>query len=217
MDKFLKINLQLFADSGTDGDQKKDDQQGKKDDDKKTYTQEELKAMLQAETDKRVTEALKTSQAKWEKEFKATLEKEKTEAERMAKLNEDEKRAEIFRKKDEELARKQSEIEFRELKLETINMLNEKSLPIEFAEVLIGKDAESTKKGIEIFEKSFQKAVEKAVDEKLKSNPPGGSSGSKDNLNNPWSKDHYNLTEQGKIIKENPELAKKLKASAAIK
>lgn len=28
--------------------------------------------------------------------------------------------------------------------------------------------------------------------------------------NNPWSKEHFNLTQQGKVLKENPELAQKL-------
>jgi len=36
--------------------------------------------------------------------------------------------------------------------------------------------------------------------------PPGGK--------NPWSKEHFNLTEQGRILKENPELAAQLKAAA---
>ena len=31
---------------------------------------------------------------------------------------------------------------------------------------------------------------------------------------NPWSKEHFNLTEQGRILKEDPELAEKLKAAA---
>lgn len=31
---------------------------------------------------------------------------------------------------------------------------------------------------------------------------------------NPWSKEHFNLTEQGKILRENPELARQLMASA---
>jgi vacuolar-type H+-ATPase subunit I/STV1 len=35
--------------------------------------------------------------------------------------------------------------------------------------------------------------------------PPGGK--------NPWSKDHFNLTEQGKMLRENPELARQLMAS----
>lgn len=36
--------------------------------------------------------------------------------------------------------------------------------------------------------------------------PPGGQK-------NPWSKEHFNLTQQAKILKENPELAAQLKAS----
>ena len=31
---------------------------------------------------------------------------------------------------------------------------------------------------------------------------------------NPWSKDHFNLTEQGRIMKKDPELAKRLQAQA---
>jgi hypothetical protein len=31
---------------------------------------------------------------------------------------------------------------------------------------------------------------------------------------NPWSKEHFNLTEQGKLVTENPELAAQLKAAA---
>lgn len=31
---------------------------------------------------------------------------------------------------------------------------------------------------------------------------------------NPWSKEHFNLTEQGRILRENPELAKQLMAAA---
>ncbi|MDQ4678655.1 phage scaffolding protein, partial [Stenotrophomonas maltophilia group sp. RNC7] len=32
-------------------------------------------------------------------------------------------------------------------------------------------------------------------------------------VKNPWSKEHFNLTEQGRIFRENPELAKQLQAS----
>lgn len=51
---------------------------------------------------------------------------------------------------------------------------------------------------------------------------PGGTGGSKGNgsksgkppVNNPWSKESFNLTEQGKLLKEQPELAKQYQASA---
>lgn len=35
-------------------------------------------------------------------------------------------------------------------------------------------------------------------------------------IKNPWSKEHFNLTEQARILKENPELAKQLQAQAKI-
>lgn len=35
-------------------------------------------------------------------------------------------------------------------------------------------------------------------------------------IKNPWSKEHFNLTEQARILKENPELAKQLQAQARI-
>ncbi|MFA9376237.1 MAG: phage scaffolding protein [Lachnotalea sp.] len=44
---------------------------------------------------------------------------------------------------------------------------------------------------------------------KLPNNKGGSSTGG----NNPWSKEHFNLTEQGKLLKENPELAAQYKAS----
>lgn len=40
-----------------------------------------------------------------------------------------------------------------------------------------------------------------------KGKPPGG-------VKNPWSKEHFNLTEQGKLLKDDPELAKQLQAQA---
>ena len=44
-------------------------------------------------------------------------------------------------------------------------------------------------------------------------NPPGDSV-DPEYKNNPFSKEHFNLTEQGRLYKENPELAAKLKAAA---
>jgi translation elongation factor EF-G len=38
-----------------------------------------------------------------------------------------------------------------------------------------------------------------------------GEGGSGSGTKNPWSKDHYNLTEQGRILRDDPELAKQLK------
>lgn len=44
--------------------------------------------------------------------------------------------------------------------------------------------------------------------------PPEGGGGGGGGQKNPWSKDTFNLTEQGRILRENPELAKQLQAAA---
>lgn len=42
---------------------------------------------------------------------------------------------------------------------------------------------------------------------------PNNTGGRPSGVKNPWSKEYFNLTEQGKILKEDPELAKQLMAS----
>lgn len=44
--------------------------------------------------------------------------------------------------------------------------------------------------------------------------PEGSDKVNRSGKKNPWSKEHFNLTEQGKILRENPELAKQLMAAA---
>jgi hypothetical protein len=47
----------------------------------------------------------------------------------------------------------------------------------------------------------------------VKGNPPYNKDKSNLGVKNPWSKEHFNLTEQGKMLRENPELAKQFMAS----
>lgn len=135
-------------------------------------TAEELQMLLQREADRRVTQALQTAKQKWEEEFKQKLEEERREAERLAKLTQAEKEKELLRKQQEEIKKKEKEIALREMKLEAVKILNEKELPVEFVDLLTTEDAEQTKTNIEIFEKAFRDAVEKAVNERLKGATP---------------------------------------------
>lgn len=47
----------------------------------------------------------------------------------------------------------------------------------------------------------------------VKGNDPYNKEKNPNGTKNPWSKEHFNLTEQGKLIKENPALAAQFKAS----
>lgn len=48
---------------------------------------------------------------------------------------------------------------------------------------------------------------------KIEGRDPNNNGGGKPTVNNPWSKEHFNLTQQAKILRENPELANQLKSS----
>lgn len=56
---------------------------------------------------------------------------------------------------------------------------------------------------------TYKDLFTKVMTGKQSNNQGGSHSGSK----NPWSKEHFNLTEQGRIIRESPELAKQFMAS----
>lgn len=169
------MDLQLFADKGEEGatdeigNKEAEDKEEKED---KTYTQEELDKKLQSETDKRVTEALKTAKAKWEKEYEEKLEKEKKETERLSKLSAEEREQELLKQKEQELEEKEKAIRLKELHLDTIEILSEENLPVGFAEFLIKDDAETTNKNIKKFKKEWQDALSKAVDERIKGKSP---------------------------------------------
>jgi hypothetical protein len=148
-----------------------------------TFTQEELDKKLQSEADKRVQEALNTAKSKWEKEWTGKLEKAKTEAERLAKLSADEKKAEEDRLRAEELAKKDRELTVRELQLEAVDELNKRKLPVGFAKILLGETAEDTLEKIKLFETAFREAVQAEVDSKLKGRTPEGATGETVDMN----------------------------------
>lgn len=119
--------------------------------------------------------------------------------------------------KDTELANMKAEIEqMKKEKLKEIltnkalKFATEKKLPVDLIDFVIGADEEATKQNLDTLAAIFSKHDEVLKAQMLKDNtyiPPKG--GGTETTQNPWSKEHYNLTMQGKILRENPELAKK--------
>ncbi|MDU4939611.1 MAG: DUF4355 domain-containing protein [Clostridium sp.] len=132
----------------------------------------------QSEFDKRVAKALETAKSKWETDYQAKIEEAKTEAEKLAKMNADQKAEYEKQKKLDELAKREKDITTRELRATAYETLAEKNLPKELVDILNYESAETCNKSIEAVEKAFQSAVEKAVNDKLRGgNPPKGGQG----------------------------------------
>ena len=167
----------------------------------KTFTQDEVNEMISKRLQRE------------RKDIKAQIEAERKQAEELAKLSEQEKASKLLELKEKELNDKIKAFENEKLLNETSKQLDSKNLPIEFAEMLKGKDAESTFENIKAFEIKFNEALEKMVTERLRGNVPKAGT-VKASQDNPYSKSSWNLTKQMELEMNNPALAKQLQASA---
>ena len=126
----------------------------------------------QAEFDRRVQKAIDTAVSNAQQKWQALTDDKLSEAEKLAKMNKEEKAAYMQQKKEKELSDRESAVARKELMAEAKNTLAEKKLPAGLAEVLNYTNAESCNKSIDAVEKAFQAAVEAAVQERLKGGEP---------------------------------------------
>ena len=164
----------------------------------KTYTQEEVLALLQSETDKRVSQALKTQQKKYEKQLSLS----KLDGDERAKAEKDNRIAEL----EEQL----KEFTIERNKSELKSVLSTRGLSAEFADILnIGDDIEAAQANIDKLDKLFKAAVKAEVEKRLAGNTPKGNGGSTAEITKETAK-KMSMAELDKLARENPELFAKL-------
>ena len=166
----------------------------------------EVKTFTQEEVDKMISKRLQRER----KDIEAKIESERKEAEELAKLSEAEKQKKLFEKQVREFEETKKAFENERLLNETSKQLDAKKLPIKFAKLLKGKNAEETFENIQLFEVEFNEAVEKVVTERLRGNVPKTTT----SLNNPSiTKDQFNkmdLAQRQKLFNDNRELYNEL-------
>lgn len=165
----------------------------------KTYTQEEVLALIQSEADKRVSQALKTQQKKHEKELSLS----KLDGDERAKAEKDNKIAEL----EAQLAQFQIEKNKSELK----SVLSARGLSAEFADIVtIGDDLEEAQANIDRLDKLFKAAVRAEVEKRLAGNAPKGNGTA---ASAELTKEQYlklPLSKQNELYTTNRELVEKL-------
>lgn len=164
----------------------------------KTYTQDEVLALLQSETDKRVSQALKTQQKKYEKQLSLS----KLDGDERAKAEKDNRIAEL----EEQLALFQVERNKSELK----SVLATRGLSAEFADIIsITDDIEASQMNIDKLDKLFKAAVKAEVEKRLGGNAPRGNATAPKEITKDDAK-KMSLAEMNKLMSENPETYNKL-------
>lgn len=165
----------------------------------RTYTRDEMLQLLQSETDKRVAQALKTQQKKYEKQLSLS----KLDGEERAKAEKDARIAEL-----EEMLR---ERDIANNKSELKSVLASRGLSAEFADILnITDDIEASQANIDKLDKLFKAAVKAEVEKRLAGNAPkgNGAPATAEMTREEFAK--LPLSKQAEIYRTNPELYKKL-------
>lgn len=164
----------------------------------KTYTQEEVLALLQSEADKRVTAALKKQAQKYEKQLSLS----KLDGSEREKAEKDNRIAEL----EQQLAEFHIERNRSELK----SVLSSRGLSAEFADIIaINDDIEASQANIDKLDKLFKAAVKAEVEKRLAGSAPKGNGSSAAEITKESAK-KMSMAELAALEKNNPELFKKL-------
>lgn len=137
-----------------------------KDGELKTFTQEEVDKLIGAYR-KESREAMEAKLKEMEENFNKRLVEERKEAERLAQLDAEERKAEEDRKREEELRRRDLLITEKENRLKAIDKLSELGVPIKLVDFVVDVDLDKQQKNIEVIKETFDKAVEEVVQKKL--------------------------------------------------
>lgn len=169
------------------------------DDSVKTYTAEEVNALLQKESDRRVTQAL----AKQKKEYEKKLS--------LSSLDEQQRKEAEAQMKIEELQSQLAAFQIEKNKSELKSIMAARNLDVRLADIInITDDLEESQQNIETLDKIFKECVRKEVEKRLAGNPPKGNVISD---NGEITKEQFKqmpLSKQSALYRSNPELYKKL-------
>ncbi|GAK32006.1 phage scaffold protein [Weissella oryzae SG25] len=157
--------------------------------------QDETVTLTQEELDQKIADA----HAEWQLSAEANLNKAKeewaaqtaeqvkaaqTKAEQLAKLSQEEREAAEAQQRNDELAKREQELNMREYRIEASAQLEEQGLSTEFVDMVLSDDVDVTKGNITALKTAFDKAVEVTVTEKMKGDSirKGSAAGEKGDL-----------------------------------
>lgn len=166
---------------------------------KKTYTEEEVMSLLQKESDRRVSSALKKQAKDYEKKLS------------LSKLDEQERATAEKDMRIQELTEKLAQYEIEKNKSELKSVLSSRGLSAEFADLIqISEDLEESQARIDTLDRLFKQAVAEEVKRRLATGKPTVGTGSADELSREKFK-KMSLTERNELYRDNPELYNKLR------
>lgn len=130
----------------------------------KTYSQEEVDALLQQETDRRVTAALKKQEAKNQQKL--------AEAKKLAAMDEQQRYEFELQQREAAIAEKEKELALAENKTEASKILNDRGIDLSLVDFVVAEDAETMMANIDLLDTAFKKSVKLEVEKRLAGGAP---------------------------------------------
>ena len=163
----------------------------------KTYTEEEVQALLQREADRRVSSALK----KQKKEFENKM----AEADRLKAMDDSQRKEYEYNQKLQELEQREKDFAVAQNKLEATKVMANRGLPVEFVDYIVAEDAETMLENINVFERAFKSAVSDAVSKKISNPSPKQGAAQQTGMTREDFK-KLNISQQAELYRTNPKL-----------
>jgi DNA polymerase II large subunit len=167
----------------------------------KTYTEAEMQELLQRETDRRVSSALKKQEQKFNNKI--------AEAEKLRGMDEAQRRQYEYDQRIAELESREKDFALAQNKLEATKVLANRGLPVILVDYVVADDADTMLDNINTFEKAFKAAVADEVSRRMAGPAPKSTGVSQTGL----TKEEFskmNLAQQAELYKTNPTLYKEL-------
>lgn len=161
-----------------------------------TFTQEELDLMLQREGDKRVEQAMRKAKKKQELAV--------AEAEKLAKMSEEEKYRHELEQREARIAEKEKELAIMANKSTAMDILAEKGISTKLVDFVLAEDAEDMMANISLLEEEFKRSVKIEIEKRLQTSTPRKSLPNNEGLTAEQFR-KLPLSEQARIYAENPE------------
>lgn len=167
----------------------------------RTYTEDEVRELLQREGDKRVSEAMKKAERKSQAKIK--------EATKLAQMNEEQKFQYELEQREKAIEAKERELALAENKATASAVLADRGLSAKLVDMVVSQDADEMMDNINLLDAAFKASVKSEVERRLASKTP------KKNLplDSAITREKFRsmpLSQQAELYKQNPDLYKQL-------
>lgn len=189
-------------------DESKDEQVDTQEDqsteqEEKTYTQDEVEKLIKGNVDRAVKKA--------HKDAEQAFQEKQDEAEKLRKMNSEQKAEYEKEKQEKRIAELEAQINRHGLEKEATQMLNDEGLPVrdEVLDYVVRDNADETQVAVS----SFVELINNVADEKVKQMLAGKTPSSMDGGHSTPTKEDFNqmsISERNKLYQDNPELYKSL-------